>query len=296
LNICQALRNAAGGLRSRHQLPDLRIISPGGPMMTSPTRPLALVTGASSGIGADLARELARDGHDLVLTARNVAPMEKLAAELEAHGAAGVVIAADLSKPGAAEALAGAIEARGLTVDVLVNNAGIGAVGRFDQTDQVRIGEMLQVNIVALTELTRLILPGMVARGRGRVMLVASTAGFQPGPGMAVYFATKAYVLSLGEAIAEELRGTGVTVTTLCPGPTATNFAEVAGSNELAFFNSAARHAMSADTVAHLGYRGLKSGRRVVITGLLNRIVALGGRFAPHPISLPVTKALTSRR
>ena len=264
--------------------------------MTSPTRPLALVTGASSGIGADLARELARDGHDLVLTARNVAAMEKLAAELEAHGAAGVVIAADLSKPGAAEALAGAIESRGLTVDVLVNNAGIGAVGRFDQTDQVRIGEMLQVNIVALTELTRLILPGMVARGRGRVMLVASTAGFQPGPGMAVYFATKAYVLSLGEAIAEELRGTGVTVTTLCPGPTATNFAKIAGSNELAFFNSAARHAMSPDTVAHLGYRGLKSGRRVVITGLLNRIVALGGRFAPHPISLPVTKALTSRR
>jgi len=226
--------------------------------MTSPTRPLALVTGASSGIGADLARELARDGHDLVLTARNVAAMEKLA--------------------------------------VLVNNAGIGAVGRFDQMDRVRIGEMLQVNIVALTELTRLILPGMVARGRGRVMLVASTAGFQPGPGMAVYFATKAYVLSLGEAIAEEVRGTGVTVTTLCPGPTVTNFAKIAGTSELAFFNSAARQAMSAAAVARLGYRGLKAGNRVVITGLLNRIVALGGRFAPHPISLKVTKLLTSRR
>ena len=162
--------------------------------------------------------------------------------------------------------------------------------------DPVRIGEMLEVNVMALTDLTRMILPGMVARGRGRVMLVASTAGFQPGPGMAVYFATKAYVLSFGEAIAEELRGTGVTVTTLCPGPTATNFSAVAGSNEIAFFNSTARHVMSAATVARLGYQGLKSGRRVVITGLLNRIVALGGRFAPHPISLPVTKALTSRR
>jgi uncharacterized protein len=264
--------------------------------MTSPTRPLALVTGASSGIGLDLARELARDGHDLVLAARTVAPMEKLADELTAHGAAGVVIPADLSKPSGAAALADAIEARGLTVEVLVNNAGLGAVGRFDRTDAVRIGEILQVNIVALTELTRLLLPGMVARGRGRVMLVGSTAAFQPGPGMAVYFATKAFVLSFGEAIAEELRGTGVTVTTLCPGPTATNFAQIAGSNELAFFNSAARHVMSASTVARLGYQGLKSGRRVVITGLLNRIVALGGRYAPHPISLPVTKALTSRR
>src|SRR3984893_12225485 len=269
---------------------------PGGPTMTSPTRTVALVTGASSGIGVERARELARDGHDLVLTARTVMPMENLAAELAAWGAASVIIPVDLSEPSGAAALASTIETRGLTVEVLVNNAGLGAVGRFDQADPVRISEMVQVNILALTELIRLILPGMVARGRGRVMLVGSTAGFQPGPGMAVYFATKAYVLSLGEAIAEELRGTGVTVTTLCPGPTATNFSAVAGSNELAFYNSAARHAMSADTVARLGYRGLQSGRRVVITGLLTRIVALGGRYAPHPISLPVTKALTSRR
>jgi short-subunit dehydrogenase len=283
-------------LHTVDHLLDLPVSILGGPTMSSPARPLALVTGASSGIGADLARELARDGHDLVLAARSVAPMESLAAELAVLGTGTVVIPADLSEPGGAAALANAIEARGLTVDVLINNAGLGAVGRFDQVDPRRIGDMLQVNIVALTELTRLLLPGMVARRRGKVMLVASTAAFQPGPNMAVYFATKAYVLSFGEAIAYELRGTGVTVTVLCPGATATNFQRVAGMSELTFFSSAARHVMSAGAVARLGYRGLKARRRVIITGLLNQIIALGGRFAPHPISLPVTRALMSRR
>ncbi len=259
-------------------------------MDTSP-RPLALVTGASGGIGAALARELAQHGHDLVLAARGVAAMEALAGELREGGAGATVIAADLAKPGAAASLADEIAQRGFAIDALVNNAGLGAAGRFDRCDPVRIGEILQVNIVALTELTRLLLPGMIARGHGRVMLVASVAGFQPGPRMAAYFASKAYVLSLGEALAYELRGTGVSVTVLCPGATATNFFTTAG-NDNSIMARHLRRMMPAEDVARLGYRGLAAGRRVVITGAMNRLVALAGRFMPHRITLPVTDVL----
>ena len=263
-------------------------------MDSTMTRPLALVTGASGGIGAALARELARHGHDLVLAARSVEPMEALAAELRETGAAATVIAADLSTPGAAKTLADDIATRGLAIDILVNNAGLGAAGRFDRCEPARIGEVLQVNIVALTELTRLLLPGMVERGRGRVMLVASVAGFQPGPRMAVYFASKAYVLSLGEALAYELRGTGVSVTTLCPGATATRFFAVAGADNSVMARRL-RRMMRADDVAQLGYRGLAAGRRVVITGAMNRLLALAGRYAPHRITLPVTDLLMAQ-
>ena len=259
--------------------------------MDTSLRPLALVTGASGGIGAALARELARHGNDLVLAARGVAAMETLAAKLSEEGARATVIAADLAKPGAAASLAGEIARRGLAIETLINNAGLGAAGRFDRCDPVRIGEILQVNIVALTELTRLLLPGMIARGHGRVMLVASVAGFQPGPHMAAYFASKAYVLSLGEALAYELRGTGVSVTVLCPGATATNFFTTAG-NDNSIMARHLRRMMPAEDVARLGYRGLAAGRRVVITGAMNRLVALAGRFMPHRITLPVTDVL----
>jgi short-subunit dehydrogenase len=257
------------------------------------SRPIALVTGASSGIGAELARELARHGHDLVLAARGLAPMQALATELADLGAAATVIAADLSRPGAAAALADEIAGRGLAIDVLINNAGLGAAGRFDRIDPGRIGEIVQVNIVALTELTHLLLPGMIARGHGKIMLVASVAGFQPGPRMAAYFASKAYVLSLGEALAYELRGTGVTVTTLCPGATATRFFDVAGANHSVMARRL-RRMMPAERVARLGYRGLAAGRRVVITGAMNRLVALAGRYAPRRLTLPVTDLLMS--
>ncbi|HVH78683.1 MAG TPA: SDR family NAD(P)-dependent oxidoreductase, partial [Stellaceae bacterium] len=197
--------------------------------MNSNNRPVALVTGASSGIGAALARELARHGHDLVLTARRTAPMEALTAELSRLGATATVIAADLARPGAAAALVADLAAREIEIEVLINNAGLGAFAAFGQTEPVRIAEMLQVNIVALTELTHALLPAMRARHSGKIMLVASTASFLPCPNAAVYGATKAYVRSFGEALAEELRGSGVAVNVLCPGTTATNFFEVAG-------------------------------------------------------------------
>jgi hypothetical protein len=261
--------------------------------MSDTQRPLALVTGASAGIGAELAGELARHGHDLILAARSVRPMEALAAKLRGVGVEATVIPIDLSKAGAAATLAHDIESRGLAVDVLINNAGLGALGRFDRIDPARIGEMLQVNVAALTELTRLLLPGMVARRRGKIMMVASVAAFQPGPHMAVYFASKAYVLSLGEALAHELRGTGVSVTVLCPGATATNFFTVAGADNTMIAHRL-RRMMPADGVARLGYRALAAGKPVIVTGASNRVLALLGRFAPHWVSLRVAELLMS--
>lgn len=252
-------------------------------------KPTALVTGASSGIGADLAGELARDGYDLVLAARNVEAMEKLAAALPAQS---TIMAANLSKPGAAAQLANEISGRGIEIDTLINNAGVGAVGPLADTDPARISDMLEVNVVALTELTRALLPPMIRRKRGRVMLVASTAAFQPGPFMAVYYATKAYVLSFGEAIAWELRGSGVTVTTLCPGPTITNFAKSAHAENLALNKSPMLKVMSSAEVARIGYEAMKAGRRVAITGFANRMTALSARFSPRAAVLGIAASL----
>jgi uncharacterized protein len=263
--------------------------------MTDPVRPLALITGASSGIGAALAREAANDGYDLVLVARRREPMQALAVELNAAGAEVTVISADLGKPGGAAALMQIVDERGLTIDTLINNAGLGDSARFDQADPERISSMLQVNVVALTELTRLVLPKMVARRRGRIMLVASIAAFQPGPRMAVYYATKAYVLSFGRAIAYELRRSGVTVTTLCPGATETEFAHVAHLDGAALFDGPVP-IMSAADVARQGYRAMKAGRPVLVTGFLNRLVALSTRFTPTALLLPIHSELVRRR
>ena len=221
-------------------------------MPTSPAaRPVALVTGASAGIGTELARQLAAD-HDLVLTARRGEHLQALAAELTARGAVCHVVPADLADPAAPRRLFDAVAA-GLTVDVLVNNAGFGDLGAFAQADLAKSLSMIQVNVTALTELTGLFLPGMLARGRGRVLNVGSVAGFQAGPFMAAYYATKAYVNSFSEALHSELRGTGVTVTVLCPGPVATEFGAVAGFRPAGGFS--AGQAMGARAVAESGLR-----------------------------------------
>src|SRR5579864_8313544 len=260
--------------------------------MQSSNRPVALVTGASSGIGAALARELARHGHDLVLSARRTAPMEALAAELRGLGAAATIISADLAQPGGAATLVREITAAGREIEVLVNNAGLGAIGRFAQIDPVRDAEIMQVNIVALTELTRLLLAPMLARKRGKIVLVASTASFLPCPNMAVYAATKAYVRSFGEALGQELAGSGVSVNVLCPGATETEFLEVAGGR---FSRSQMRRMMSANEVARIGYRGMARGERVTVTGLTNRVLTFAATHAPHFLPLPVTERSIGR-
>jgi uncharacterized protein len=238
-----------------------------------------LITGASSGIGAALARVFAREGHDLVLVARSLDRMEVLARELrDAFGATARVFPVDLSVPGAAGTLRERVAREGLAVDVLVNDAGFGMRGGFVELDWARQLEMIHVNMVALTELTRLFVPDMVRRRSGRVLNVASTAAFQPGPLMAVYCATKAYVLSFTAALAEELRGSGVTVTCLAPGATESSFGETANVSATRLFRAGT---MSSREVAEAAYRALDGGRALVVPGLRNRLLAASVRLLP---------------
>ncbi|HML09956.1 MAG TPA: SDR family oxidoreductase [Stellaceae bacterium] len=260
--------------------------------MNSSNRPVALVTGASSGIGAALARELARRSHDLVLSARRLAPMETLAEDLRALGASTTVIVADLAVPGSATKLVAELNTREIEIEVLVNNAGLGAMGRFERIEAARNAEMLQVNVVALTELTQALLPKMLARRRGKIMLVASTASFLPCPNMAVYGATKAFVRSFGEALAEELKGSGVTINVLCPGTTATEFFSVAGGT---LSGVQMQRMMSAEAVAKIAYAGLARGERVTVAGLTNRILAFAATHTPHFLTLPAAARMMAQ-
>jgi short-subunit dehydrogenase len=253
-------------------------------------RPVALVTGASAGIGRELALTLAREGHDLVLVARREPELSALAAELkEKYGADGRVITADLSKTRAVQTL---IKELGpdTQIDVLVNNAGFGGHGAFSERPRDADLNQIAVNVTALTDLTRQLLPGMVQRRRGRILNVASTAAFQPGPFMAVYYATKAYVLSFSEALAEELSGTGVTVTALCPGVTTTEFQQVAGVNDIALTKGPL--AMSPAQVAEAAYKGMVKGKMVVIPGVHNKVGAHATRFTPTKVLLKVVRRL----
>jgi len=241
---------------------------------------LALVTGASSGIGRDLARIHAARGGDLVLVARRRDRLDELAAELrKEHGVTVTVRPCDLARPGAAEEIHREMSDLGLEVDVLINNAGFGGHGRFHEIDPDRHEAMIQVNVLALTKLTRAFLPAMIARRRGRVLNVASTAAFIPGPLQAVYFATKAYVLSLSEALAVELKETGVTVTALCPGATVTEFEAAADLEGSGLFK---RGAASSAAVAETGYRAMLAGRTVVVHGAMNRPIPLLARMLPR--------------
>jgi short-subunit dehydrogenase len=241
-----------------------------------------LVTGASSGIGRELAKCFAEEGARLVLTARNTGALQTLAGELRrAHNLEVIVITADLSSPEAPGHILKELQGRGITVDILVNNAGFGAWGLFSELPLQRQLEMLQVNVSALTQLTGLFLPGMLQRRRGGILNVASVAGFLPGPGMAVYYATKACVLSLTEALAEELAGTNVTVTVLCPGPTSTNFGQVARTDKTRMIRLAR---MSAGTVACYGLNAFRKRRIVAVPGFQNRLLILLIRCLPRSI------------
>ena len=247
------------------------------------SRETVLITGASSGIGLELARLFAADGYNLVLVARRNDALSALAEELRTqHGATVRVLARDLNRTSAPHDIVEMMLADGIHVDALVNNAGFGARGAFAELDLQRQMDMIQVNVTALTLLTRLFLPGMLARNRGGILNVASTAAFQPGPFMAVYYATKAYVQSFTEAVAEEVAGSGLRVTCLSPGPTVTEFAARAGTEGSKLLRRTS--SMSAVDVARAGYIGWGKGRVLVVPGMTNTVGTWAVRFLPRRV------------
>ena len=250
---------------------------------TPTARRTALVTGASSGFGELFAERFAADGFDVVLVARSADPMEALAERIRTRSHANAtVIAHDLAEQGAVASLMTTLQTRGLHVDALVNNAGFSTYGPFADADPGITTKMLMVNVVAMTELARACLPGMLERGWGRVVLLGSVGSFSAAPMTAAYAATKAYVLSLGLALHEELKGTGVTVTTLCPGPTATGFQARASMADSALIRSGLD---SAESVVDAGYAAMKKGTPYLVTGTTSRLFALGTRFIPRTVA-----------
>jgi short-subunit dehydrogenase len=260
-----------------------------------PPRRTALITGGSGGIGLELANVFARNGFDIVLVARKRDTLEAAAGQLEGKfNVTAHVYAADLRRREAPPAIFDFIRSENISVDILVNNAGFGLGGEFADTDLDRELEMIQVNIAALTQLTKLFLPAMIKRKSGRILNVASTAAFQPGPLMSVYYASKAYVLSFSEALSEELRDTGVTVTALCPGPTKTDFAataQVGHSRLFTLFGVA-----DATSVAEFGFQAMMQGKRVAIPGIRNKLVAESHRFFPRALVTRVARMAQEKR
>jgi uncharacterized protein len=249
----------------------------------------ALITGASGGIGYELARLFAKDHHNVVLVARSAPKLTQFADELQRQfGVSAKAVALDLTAPPAPQFLFDQLQREGVAVDILVNNAGYGVLGEFAKVPLEESLGQIQLNITALTHLTKLFLGAMIERRSGKIMNVASTAGFQPGPLMAVYYATKAYVISFSEALANELAGSGVTVTCLCPGPTDTGLQARAGTENTVLFKKL--RPMSAETVARHGYRGMMAGKALVISGLRNWLVAESVRFGPRKLVTAISR------
>jgi hypothetical protein len=255
----------------------------------------ALITGASSGIGYELAKVFARNRHNLVLVARSADKLSQIAEELQTTFAISVkIMTEDLSVPNAPEKIFRELQQNAIAIDILVNNAGFATYGFFAETDLSSELQMMQLNMVALTHLTKLFLKDAIARHDGKILNVASTAAFQPGPLMAVYYATKAYVLSFSEALANELRATGVTVTVLCPGPTTSGFQATARMEQSKLVSG--QRMMDAKTVAEVGYRGLMSGQTVVIPGLKNQLLAFSVRLFPRALLAEVVRNIQASK
>src|SRR3954464_13288362 len=253
----------------------------------------ALITGASAGIGVDLAECFAGDGYDVILAARTESALRQVADRLgQTYGVTATPIAADLQAIGGGARLADEIARRGLSVDIVVNNAGYGHAGAFNGSDAATQLGMIDLNDRALVELTHIYWPAMLANGRGGVLNVASTAAFQPGPLMAIYYASKAFVLSFSEALWEEARGTGVKVSCLCPGPTVSKFRERAGTGKTRV--SRAGTPMPSMSVARRGYEAWQGNKRVAITGMRNRVTASLVPFVPRTTLLRIVRNLQS--
>ena len=256
-------------------------------------RSTVLITGASGGIGLQLATLFARDHYDLVLVARSEKKLEQLAEQLRMQFDVSVkILVKDLSIPSSPDEIYAELNQAAIEIDVLVNNAGFATYGFFAQTDLVAELQMMQLNMVTLTHLTKLLLPGMQQRKQGKILNIASTAAFQPGPLMAVYYASKAYVLSFSEAIANELKGSGVTVTALCPGPTASGFQSRAAMEQSKLVRG--QKIMDVEVVAEIGYRGLMKNKTVVVPGLKNKLLAFSIRLMPRNLVTQIVRDMQS--
>lgn len=254
-----------------------------------------LITGASSGIGYELAKVFAREQHNLILSARSTEKLQELKNQLQAQYKVQVeVLTFDLSQVGSAQKLFEKVDTLGLTIDILVNNAGVGTHGNFADTDLQKTQSMIHLNIVSLTELTKLFLPAMLAKKSGRILNVASVASFQPGPLMSVYYATKAYVLFFSEGLFEEVKNFGITVTALCPGPTASGFQASANMENMALFDKL--KIPTSATVAEYGYQAMMAGKAVAVEGFANKLFPFVVRFFPRFMVRQVVMKVQQKR